>query len=492
MANILIVGGGVAGLSAGIYAQLAGHHATIYEKHTVAGGNLTGWQRGDYHIDNCIHWLTGTNPNTSTFKMWCELGVLGNVEIMQGDSLYTCECDGKQISLYNDLEKIKTEMLEISPIDQVETLKFINTIKLLQYLSGIGGETHSKKCGVLYFLKNVPTLLKYHKLSAGQLAKRFSHPLLKHFISCFVGDDFAALAIMLVFAYFTAENGGIPKGSSYAMAQRMINKFSSLGGKLMTGVTVTKINTEGTLAKYADLSNGQTVDFDYAILTVDPTTAFEKILDYPMPRQLERFYKDKRLLRFSSYHCAFSCDTDNPGFKGDFIIEIPTILREKLHSKYLILREFSHESDFAPPGKSIIQSLIFCNEQDCQGFIRLKQNSLAYDALKKELSKLIQELITERFPNLTGKLKCIDVWTPATYKRYIGSEIGSYMGFALPPRFVPTHASHKIKGLDNVVLATQWQQAPGGLPIAASEGKGAISTINKAINARKRTVSMSN
>lgn len=70
MANIIIIGGGVAGLSAGIYAQLNGHNATIYERHFKAGGNLTGWDRGGYHIDNCIHWLTGTNPATKQYNMW--------------------------------------------------------------------------------------------------------------------------------------------------------------------------------------------------------------------------------------------------------------------------------------------------------------------------------------------------------------------------------------------------------------------------------------
>lgn len=38
MANIAIIGGGVAGLSAGTYAQMYGHTATIYERRFKAGG----------------------------------------------------------------------------------------------------------------------------------------------------------------------------------------------------------------------------------------------------------------------------------------------------------------------------------------------------------------------------------------------------------------------------------------------------------------------
>ena len=100
MAEILIIGGGVAGLSAGIYAQLNGHHATICERQKMTGGNLTGWQRGEYHIDNCIHWLTGTNPNTNLYKMWTDLGALGDVKVYQPDLLYTYEEGGVRLSLY--------------------------------------------------------------------------------------------------------------------------------------------------------------------------------------------------------------------------------------------------------------------------------------------------------------------------------------------------------------------------------------------------------
>ena len=489
MAKILVVGGGVAGLSAGIYAQLSGHQATVVEKHTVTGGNLTGWQRGEYHIDNCIHWLTGTNPNTSTYKMWKDLGVLGDIEVMQGDSLYTSEYNGVRLSLYKDLDKIKSDMLSISPIDQVEIIKFINAIKIVQYIADIGGENHNKRCGAFFYLRHMRTLLKYYRLSTSDLAKRFSHPAIKHFISCFLGEHFSAFALLYVFATFTGENGGIPRGSSYAMAQRMTNRFTSLGGKIITGNEVLKINIENSYGTSAILSNGETIEFDYAIVTTDPKVTFGKIIDLPLPKQLSRAYNDKRLIRFSSYHCAFACDTDKLDFSGDFIFEIPQEYQKKLHTKHLILREFTHEGSFAPKGKTVLQTLTFCSEEDCLKFINLSKNKLAYKSLKEEISRIIEVLILMKFPSLAGKLHCVDVWTPASYKRFIGSEIGSYMGFALAPKYIPLQASHKIKGLKNVVLATQWQQTPGGLPVSAYLGRSAVKAIcTMDAHKKKRTV----
>ena len=47
MAVFVIVGGGVAGLSAGIFAAKEGHRAIVIERQDIAGGNLTGWRRGE-------------------------------------------------------------------------------------------------------------------------------------------------------------------------------------------------------------------------------------------------------------------------------------------------------------------------------------------------------------------------------------------------------------------------------------------------------------
>ena len=54
------------------------------------------------------------------------------------------------------------------------------------------------------------------------------------------------------------------------------------------------------------------------------------------------------------------------------------------------------------------------------------------------------------------------------------------MSFALPSKSLPLRTSNKVDGFSNVFLATQWQQTPGGLPIAAEGGRLAIEAIKKA------------
>jgi len=48
MKEIVIIGGGIAGLSAGCYAKMNGYDAHIFEMHNLPGGLCTSWKRKGY------------------------------------------------------------------------------------------------------------------------------------------------------------------------------------------------------------------------------------------------------------------------------------------------------------------------------------------------------------------------------------------------------------------------------------------------------------
>ena len=485
MAKVLIVGAGVSGLSAGIYSCLFGHEVTICERHKRAGGNLTGWQRGEFHIDNCIHWLTGTNPMTDNYKTWCELGALGNVEIYQGESLYTCERNGKRLSLYRSLDRLEKEMLALSPCDKKEILSLTEAVRLVSRLSSTGGVYKNEGISVPRLVLKSPKLLKYCLLSTGELSKRFSHPLIRDLIVSVLGECFSAMALIVVFSTFTSDNGGIPHGSSVGMAERMKKRFLDLGGELKLSCEAECVNSDGTRAVSVDFKDGRRIFADYIILATDPRISYEKLLNSPLPVSIAKAFRDTGAPSFSSFHTAFAVDAEGLPFSGDFAFEIPKREQRFLHTKYLILREFSHEPDFSPKGKSLMQTLTFCDSELSQRFIRLYDNREKYDGLKARIAECIERLVCDKFPELSGKLSSIDVWTPATYKRYTGAPGGEYMSCVLAPRRLPCRIKSESGVYPNVFIATQWQRAPGGLPIAAEVGKMAAEAVEK-FNSGKR------
>lgn len=260
----------------------------------------------------------------------------------------------------------------------------------------------------------------------------------------------------------------------------MTERFAALGGELLLKKEAVKVNHEKGKAKSVSFSDGTVIDADYVIITADPATVYNKLLDLPMSKKMKDRYSDPAFARFSSYQCAFACDSEELPFTGDLIFEARSEEGERLPINQVILREFSHEKSFSPEGKSIIQTMTFCDERTSKSFIRLREKHKdVYDRKKLELSEMMRLQIERRFPELRGKLRLLDVWTPATYKRFVNSEMGSWMSFVLPKKVFPIRESNRVPELSNVLLANQWQQIPGGLPIAAEGGKIAVETVTK-------------
>ena len=74
--SIIIIGAGIAGLSAGCYGQMNGYRTSIFEMHDKPGGLCTSWQRKKYTFDLCIHWLVGSASASGFYHIWQELGAL--------------------------------------------------------------------------------------------------------------------------------------------------------------------------------------------------------------------------------------------------------------------------------------------------------------------------------------------------------------------------------------------------------------------------------
>jgi phytoene dehydrogenase-like protein len=89
--SILIIGGGFAGLAAGIYAHMDGYQSQIFEMHTQPGGLCTSWKRKGYTIDGCIHWLVGSSPKSGMHDIWEEVGVAQGLNIINMDEYINFE-----------------------------------------------------------------------------------------------------------------------------------------------------------------------------------------------------------------------------------------------------------------------------------------------------------------------------------------------------------------------------------------------------------------
>ena len=80
--SVIIIGGGIAGLATGCYAQMNGYHTQIFEMGDKPGGLCTAWERKGYTIDGCLHWLLGSAPSSSFHHYWQELGMVPGHQVI--------------------------------------------------------------------------------------------------------------------------------------------------------------------------------------------------------------------------------------------------------------------------------------------------------------------------------------------------------------------------------------------------------------------------
>ena len=116
--SMIVIGAGIAGLSAGCDAQMNGYRSRIFEMHTKPGGLCTSWQRKGYTVDYCIRWLSGSKPGGSMYRLWEEIGLVQGLELVDLDELYRYEgADGRVVVVDRDLERTEAHLCELSPAD---------------------------------------------------------------------------------------------------------------------------------------------------------------------------------------------------------------------------------------------------------------------------------------------------------------------------------------------------------------------------------------
>ena len=237
--KIIVIGGGIAGLTAGIYGRLQGFEVEIYEKNAVPGGECIGWNRKGYHIDNCIHWLTGTKKGTELYDVWKTVGALSDdTEYAKINSFYSTMHNGQVATLWNDLERTEKELIAISPEDETEIKKFIQYVEyskqcLIPAKKPMDMWTVKDYINMGKNMADFPKVMKeYGKISLDEYSKRFKSPILQSLMCDYLPRNYTAYSFLVSYATMADGNGGIPMGASLQMSLRMEKRFKDLGGRI--------------------------------------------------------------------------------------------------------------------------------------------------------------------------------------------------------------------------------------------------------------------
>jgi phytoene dehydrogenase-like protein len=497
--KIVIIGAGIAGLSAGCYARMNGYDAEIYESHSLPGGLCTSWKKGDYTIDGCLHWLTGSAPSDNFYKLWKELGAVQDRRMYNHDEFYRfTDTSGKIFITYSDVERLEKHMKELSPSD-AEPIKLLCRLirRFAKFKSPVGKayELYNLFDIIKIIWKMTPFMKDFNfcsKTTIGEFAGRFSDPLIREALPITLGDkDMSLLALVATLALLSNKAGGFPEGGSLEFARAIEKRLLGLGGKIFYGKRVEKILVKDGKACGIRLANGTEIVSDYVISCSDLHNTVYNMLDgrYIEP-QHEELFRTAPILN-SSVQVSFGVNmnfSDGPDCVAEaFKLETPVMIGNQ-KTDWFIIHNYSFDHTMAPKGKTIVECIITVS--DFNYWEQLYNDREAYKAEKERIESLVAKELEKKFAGFLNSIEVTDVLSPMTYVRYTGNYKGTYMTWVMTPDLLKHHMMIKktLPGLGNFWLSGMWIMAPGGVPTGAKTSRDILQLICRIDHKKFKTI----
>ena len=478
--KVLIIGGGIAGLSAGIYARRAGFEVVVLEKHKAPGGLCTAWKRKGYTIDGCVHFIMGSGRGSALHDMWRELGIFESLDpekdfIYHSDFFHFRFANGQEISLSSDIDSMEAQLSNRFPDDASHLRRFTRAVKSLEGfeppLDLMRGGRNILKAFLQSFRYLIP-LQRWRKTSIETFASKFkSRELRESFVRLWY-PQYNMLYILLLLGWLKRKYAGYPLVNSFGFSRTLESKLHSLGGEIRYDANVVRLIMENGRAVGARVESGEDIYADYLIHTAASQEVLlahlgrdhlrGKIYSITPPLVHLVFGSSYDFSEYKSAACGMQLELDPPIDFGD-----------KNHEFLLI-----HIYNFAPansPGGRTQVKVMFPSGFAYWSELKSVGNE-AYKKEKKRVSSLVMEALDRYFPGFSSTVDMVDVATPLTFHRYTANQEGSLIAWAAEPK-TPMMLKKKIKGIKNLYLAGHWVMPGGGVPQAALSSRHAVQGI---------------
>ena len=504
--SVAIIGGGIAGLCAGIYAQMNGYRSRIYEMHDVPGGLMTAWERKGYSIDYCIHWLVGSAPASNIHKLWREVGLLRDVEVVDLDIWFEYEDgSGQSVIFWRDVDRLEAHLCETSPADAELIKQMLGDVRRLAGADMPADLPPRELMRLRDALKATPSMVpwllpsrRWGKLTMGDLAARFQSPLLRDAFVSLMPAPMGAMALLVTMAWLHAGNAGYPLGGSLPMARNLERRYLELGGEIEYKARVARVVTQrtgaGDRAAGVELAGGSVEPAEVVISAADGHAALYELLGGRyLDEQLRDVYERDALplfhpILFVGVGVARDFADEPQRISGLQLTLDERIGAGSVDTELLAVRIGNHDRSLAPEGKTIITSAI---EADGPYWIGLRESDREqYKAEKARIGDAVVRALDLRYPGLKDQVEMVDVATPATTVRYTGNWRASFEGFMPIPKYLMKGLPKRLPGLDDFYMAGQWVQPGGGLPTGVMTAREVLQLVCKRDGVEFRTTTI--
>ena len=475
--HVVIVGGGLAGLSAGCYARASGFRTTIVEHNLALGGVCTAWRRGEYTIDGCIHWLTG-GPFARLYR---ELGIAQTVSFRTIDHWLTWRegASGQQIEVTRDLNALARDLRRLGPEDGREIDRLIEGARRFADLTPPGIDqapelaTWGDQLRGLWDLRgSASTLVHFRKPVAIWARDHLHSETLRRFFTALVPDGAPALVLTMILGYLEREYLSRPLGGTARFVGALVATYDRLGGEALLHATVDEVLVKDGRACGVRLDNGTMLAADAVISTSSAPETVLRLLGgrFGASETVERMDRWKM---FSPLVLA-SFGVEDPLEKWPAMLLADGLQPFEVggqRNERLYLRICNDDPALAPAGHAVVQALLPTD------YTWWASRGTDYEAAKERTAEVALAQIESVIAGIRKCVRTTDIATPLTFWHKSRSWRGAYEGWMPNEESIFGHVRKTLPGLENFYMAGQWVEPGGGVPTAVLSGRQAVQLL---------------
>ena len=531
--DTIIVGGGIAGLTAAAYLTRVGRSVALFEKQDKPGGLVQSFVRNNVLFDAGLRSIENSGI---VFPMLKQLGIemeflKSKVSVGIADQVLVLENSGS-------LRDYEAFLISQFPENEQDIRLIIGEVrKIMKYMDVLYGIDNpafmdiSKNRNYLFkellpwMLRFILTIRKINRLRepVEDYLKRFtkSQALIDNIAQHFFQKTPASFALGYFSLYLDYH---YPRGGTAVLIDKMVGFIQNHGGVIHTSATIERLHPE---QKYVLDDKGKRLEYEHLIWAADLKQLYHRIpIDELNDRGLcEKIEKKRSELKdlkggdsvFSAFYIVdlpkeyFSniCTGHffyTPSKKGlstlnkdriELFLKEPAIQAENTHLKNEVKEYLSafcelntfelavpalRDPDLAPEGQTgLVVSLLF----DYQLAKKIEEAGWTNE-MKDVVEKSFIDILDRRiFPGIKGKIiECFSS-TPLTIEKRTCSSDGAITGWAFTNPSMPV-VNEMLKvaksvetDLPSIFQAGQWVYSPSGLPISILTGKLAADKVLK-------------
>ncbi|HDR67757.1 MAG TPA: NAD(P)/FAD-dependent oxidoreductase [Bacteroidaceae bacterium] len=458
--DIIIIGGGLGGLTSGAKLAKEGKRILLLEQHDRPGGCATTFKRKHFTMEVGLHEMDGLHPRDMKTKIFRDLGIFEKVHFAEVPEFYRFINQRQDIVIPHNPDDAQKILEDCFPHEKDGIKEYFNHVLNARKIVSESVGKPDRSIGE--FLDQIITNEDLKLVLLGNLGY-------------FHDDPYSISWLYYLSAQGSYYSGGAKfvKGGSQMLSNALSEVIEEFEGTVKLNSLVTSIEFDGMKAtgvtyKNLDEDNQLTHSVSGNIIIVNaavPNLANELLPSRYSKNLREQIKRNKIGASLLTVYYGFNkplCDLGNKYYSTciyDPSVRSQADILTNNHSDFsvrsFILVDYSQiDSRLAPPGNGVGAVCCLDYASDWEGL-----NREMYRKKKADVAEIFTERCEKIISGFREALDHVEVGTSLTVKRYTLNPDGAVYGFAQNPGKSTDYLSALP---DNIYLASAWGKFGGG------------------------------